>query len=84
MKTILLPMLLAVGSLTTSTTVAYVQQSGEKAAIQQVLKASFNAFAQRDLTGFAAYFVQSPDLFYQVYAADGQLLVANGWEAYEK
>jgi ketosteroid isomerase-like protein len=81
MKTILLSMLLAVASLTTSSTVTFAQQSGEEAAIKKVLTASFDAFGQRDLNGFTAYFVKSPDLFYQVHAADGQLLVAHGWEA---
>ncbi|MBD2705763.1 DUF4440 domain-containing protein [Spirosoma sp. BT702] len=81
MKTILLSMLLAVTSLTTSTTVTFAQQSGEEAAIKKVLTTSFDAFGKRDLDGFAAYFVKSPELFYQVHAADGQLLVAHGWEA---
>lgn len=81
MKTILLSMLLAVASLTALTTVTFAQQSGEEAAVKKVLTASFEAFGQRDLNGFAAYFIKSPDLFYQVHAADGQLLVAHGWEA---
>ncbi|WP_461041038.1 YybH family protein [Spirosoma harenae] len=71
MKTILLSMLLIVASLTTSTTVTFAQRSGEEAAIQKVLTTSFDAFSKRDLNGFAAYFIKSPDLFYQVHTAEG-------------
>jgi hypothetical protein len=81
MKTILLSMLLSIVSLIASTTVTFAQPSGEETAIQQVLTKSFDAFGQRDLTGFAAYFVKSPDLFYQAYTTEGQLIVAHGWEA---
>src|SRR5438128_2053872 len=81
MKTILLSMLLAVATLSASTTVTLAQHSGEEVAIQKVLTTSFNAFIERDLNGHGTYFVKSPDLFYQVYTADGQLLVAHGWEA---
>ncbi|QHW00035.1 YybH family protein [Spirosoma endbachense] len=81
MKTILLSVLLSVASLIIPTTVTFAQQSGEETAIQQVLTRSFDAFGQRDLTGFSAYFVKSPDLFYQVYTIEGQLIVARGWEA---
>jgi ketosteroid isomerase-like protein len=81
MKTILLSVFLSVTSLITSTTVTLAQHSGEEAAIQQVLTTSFDAFGQRDLNSFAAYFVKSPKLFYQVYTIEGQLIVAHGWEA---
>ena len=81
MKTILLSTLLSVACLTTWTTATFAQQSGEEAAIQTVLTTSFDAFGKRDLTGFAAYFIKSPDLFYQVHTAEGQVIVAHGWEA---
>ncbi|GAB3691357.1 hypothetical protein GCM10027592_09320 [Spirosoma flavus] len=68
-------------NLTTATTVTFAQQSGEEAAIKTVLTTSFDAFAKRDLNGFAAYFMKSPDLFYQVHTVEGQLIMARGWEA---
>lgn len=81
MKTILLSLLLSVTTLLTSSTALFAQNSGDEAAIRKVLTESGAAFDKRDLTGFASYFMKSPNLYYQVSTADGQLIVAHGWEA---
>lgn len=71
MKTLLLSLMLSATALTASTTVTFAQKSGDEAAIQKVLNESWAAFGKRDLPGFAAYFIKSPNLYYQVYAAEG-------------
>ncbi len=81
MKTMLLSLLLSVTTLMVSSTALFAQKSGDETAIRKVLTESGAAFDKRDLTGFASYFVKSPDLYYQVSTADGQLIVAHGWEA---
>ena len=81
MKTILFSLLLSASALTASTTVTFAQKSGDEAAIQKVLNESRAAFGKRDLPGFAAHFIKSPTLYYQVYAGEGQLIMAQGWEA---
>lgn len=81
MKTTLLSSLLAAILLTISTATSYAQKSGDEAAILKVIHASRTAFDKRNLTEFAACFVKSPDLYYQVYTGDGQLIMAQGWEA---
>lgn len=53
----------------------------EQAAIQQVVKDSKAAFDKRELKTFFNYFIKSPALYYQVYEASGQLILAHGWEA---
>ena len=81
MKTILLSLLLSAALLTTFTTCVSAQQSGDEAAVRKTLDASLTTFNKRDLTGFAALFVKSPNLYYQVYTTEGQLIMAQGWEA---
>ena len=81
MKTTLLSIFLSAIMLTASSTGTFAQKSGDEAAIQRVLQESRDAFGKRDLAGFARCFVQSPDLYYQVMTADGQLIMAQGWEA---
>ena len=53
----------------------------EQAAIQQVIMDSKAAFDKRELNMFFSYFIKSPALYYQVYEASGQLILAHGWEA---
>jgi hypothetical protein len=81
MKTILLSGLLSAILLTVSTATLYAQKLADEAAILKVMNDSRTAFDKRDLPTFSAYFVKSPDLYYQVYTADGQLIMAQGWEA---
>jgi ketosteroid isomerase-like protein len=81
MKTILLSVLLSALMLTVSSTGTFAQKAGDEAAIQKILKEMSDAYGKRDLAGFARYFAQSPDLYYQVLTADGQLIMAQGWEA---
>ena len=81
MKTTLLSLLLSAAALTTFTTNVSAQKSGDEAAVQRVLDAARSAFDKRDLTGFTDLFVKSPYLYYQVYTSDGQVIMAQGWEA---
>lgn len=53
----------------------------EQTAIQQVILASKAAFDKRDLNTFFTYFIHSPALYYQVYEASGQLILAHGYPA---
>lgn len=53
----------------------------EQVAIQKVLTDSKIAFDKRDLNTFFNYFTKSPALYYQVYEASGQLILAHGYEA---
>lgn len=67
-------------------TIAYGQQQSsaskqEQVAIQQVILESKAAFDKRDLNAFFTYFIKSPALYYQVYEASGQLIVAHGYSA---
>lgn len=80
MKTTLLSLLSAT-LLTISSTVSHAQTTGEEAAIKQVIHDSQLAFNKRDLKAFSGYFINSPDLYYQVRTADNQLVMARGWEA---
>ncbi len=78
MKITLLSLLLSAAALTAFTTRSSAQKSGDEAAIQKVLDASLSTFDKRDLKGFAALFVKSPYLYYQVYTDDGQVIMAQG------
>lgn len=67
-------------------TIAYGQQPSsaskqEQVAIQQVILESKAAFDKRDLNTFFNYFIKSPTLYYQVYEASGQLILAHGYSA---
>ncbi|AUD00802.1 nuclear transport factor 2 family protein [Spirosoma pollinicola] len=53
----------------------------EQAAIQQVILDSKAAFDKRNLNTFFNYFIKSQALYYQVYEASGQLILAHGYPA---
>ena len=57
-------------------------QSADEAAIQKTLKASGTAIDKRDFNAFAACFVNSPDLYYQIAPKDGtvEIIYAKGFD----
>jgi ketosteroid isomerase-like protein len=88
MKTNLLLALILVATALTATTVraqSSPETSGrDETAIRAVVEGSRTAFDKRDMTAFAANFLNSPDLYYQILTGDQQMLVANGMENMKK
>ena len=81
MKTLFL--LLAFSATTLVATTARAQSADEK-AIRKTIDDARAAFDKRDLNTFASYFVNSPDLYYQVTTGDHQLILAYGFENMKK
>jgi ketosteroid isomerase-like protein len=67
--------------LLSAATETFSQKTSEPEAIKQLLVNVRAAFDSRDLTRFAGYFVKSPDMYYQIYTSDGNILMARGWDA---
>ncbi len=71
------------------TTSVHAQSSPEtsdrdETAIRAIVEGSRTAFDKRDLTAFASYFLNSPDLYYQILTEDQQMILANGIENMKK
>jgi ketosteroid isomerase-like protein len=78
--------LLAATALTTTTVRAQTVGTLDlnETTIQKVLADSRVAFDRRDLTTFAGYFLNTPDLYYQILTGEQQMIVAHGIENMKK
>ena len=81
MKTLFI--LLALSATTLLATTVRAQSADEK-ALRKTVDDSRAAFDKRDLNAFVTYFVNSPDLYYQVTTGDHQLILAHGFENMKK
>ncbi|MFC5408074.1 YybH family protein [Larkinella bovis] len=84
MKSLMLSFLLSAATVAALFSPSYAQKTGDEAAILSVLNNSRLAFDKRDLNGFTSYFIQSPNLYYQVYSGNEHMLLAYGWEAMKR
>lgn len=81
MKTLLIVLALSATTLLATTVRA---QSADEKAIRKTIDDSRAAFDKRDLNTFVSYFVNSPDLYYQVSTGDHQIILAHGIENMKK
>lgn len=83
MKTNLILLFLLTATTLTITT-ARAQSSSDETAIGKVIGASGAAVDKRDLNAFAACFVDSPDLVYQIMTGTHEVIIAHGMENMKK
>lgn len=67
-----------------TTTTAQAQNKADETAIRKTLNELWTAADNRDLAAFASFFVNSPDLYYQITTADNKVLLARGIENMKK
>ncbi|MBC8111334.1 MAG: nuclear transport factor 2 family protein [Verrucomicrobia bacterium] len=63
-------------------TAAFAQnKTADETAIRKTLTDARAAYDKKDLSAFTAFFVKSPDLYFQIYAERQMIILAHGWEA---
>ena len=86
MKTLLITLALSATTLVVTTVRAQSAAPADRdeKAIRKTVEDARAAFGKRDLNTFASYFVNSPDLYYQVTTGDHQVILAHGFENMKK
>lgn len=85
MKTLFISLVLSATALMATTVRAQSDRSaGAVSDIRKTIDDSRAAFDKRDLNAFTNYFVNSPNLYYQVSTVDHQVILAHGIENMKK